>query len=118
MLQEFRAELDVQRARRSRSVRFGAVGFLLLLAGGSTAHASGIYGVISTVEIASASSGSGPTTFPTQLVDFNNGGNPVTVTSYTSPVLTASGSFTFGGSTVSGSGTTWDSSDGATLHGY
>src|SRR5580658_3867902 len=99
----------------SRSIRFEAVGFLLLLAWGSTAHASVIYGVESTVEV---SSGNGPATFPTQLVNFNNGGNPEAVTSYTSPVLTASGSFTFGGSTVSGSGTTWDSSDGGTLHGY
>jgi hypothetical protein len=107
MLQEFRAW--------SRAIGFEAVGFLLLLSWGPTAHASAIYGVISTVEV---SSGNGPTTFPTQLVNFNNGGNPEAVTSYTSPVLTASGSFTFGASTVSGSGTTWDSSDGGTLHGY
>ena len=119
MFQEFRAELDVQRARRSRSSRFGAVGFLLLLAGGSTAHASTIYGVVSTVEVAS---GNGPSTFPNQIVDFNNGGNPVPVTSYTSPVLTASGSYTFEGSTVSGNATSWatieDSNNQPNIHGY
>lgn len=101
--------------RLERSTGLEAVGLLLLLAGGSVGHAAAIFGVVSTVEV---SSGNGLTTFPTQLVNFNNGGNPEAVTSYTSPVLTAAGSYTFGGSTVSGSGTTWDSSVGGTLHGY
>jgi hypothetical protein len=119
MPQEFRAELDVQRVRRGRSIQFEAVAFLLLLAGGSTAHAAAIYGVESTVEVAS---GNGPATFPNQVVDFTDGGNPVPVTSYTSPVLNASGSYTFEGSTVSGSATSWatieDSNNLLNMHGY
>jgi hypothetical protein len=107
----------LQRDRGSRTSCFGAAGYLLwmLAAGSSVANASAIYGVTATVQV---SSGNGLTTYPTQTVNFTNGGNPVAVTSYTSPVLSASGSYTFGGSTVSGSATTWASSNGESLHGY
>jgi len=78
-------------------------------------HADPVYGVVSTVTIGS---GNGPATFPGQSIDFTNGGNPVPVTSYTSPVLSDSGSYTVGNSTVTGSATSWGSVDDGSSHGY
>jgi hypothetical protein len=92
---------------------------LILCCGIGTARADVPFGVISTVEVAS---GNGPSTFPNQIVNFTNGGNPVPVTSYTSPILSASGSYTVGTSAVSGSGKAWDTLDNTNgvpnLHGY
>ena len=79
------------------------------------AHASPLYGITSTVTV---SSGNFLSTFPAQRADYNNGGNPYQVTSYTSPVLSASGSYTFGSDAISGIGYVWDSANGDSLHGY
>jgi hypothetical protein len=87
----------------------------VILLSNNLAYGAAVWGVISTIDI---SSGNGPSTFPSQVVNFNNGGNPVQVTSYTSPVLSASGSYTFGPDTVTGSATAWATVDNGSLHGF
>jgi len=91
----------------------------LVFCGASAAWASSTYGIISTGDVAS---GNGLSDFPTQTWNFSLGGNPDPVTIYTSPVLSASGSYVFGTSTVSGSAMSWatmdNSNDGVNMHGY
>jgi hypothetical protein len=88
---------------------------LALLCGIGGAHASPLYGVISN---GVAASGNGPSTFPNQAWNFGQNGVYQLVTSYTSPVLSASGSYTVGADTVTGSATSWASSNGGSLHGF
>jgi len=78
------------------------------------ANADTLFGVISSGDIAS---GNGNSTFPFQSWTFGQSGYQA-VTDYTSPVLSASGSYTVGESTVNGGATAWASSDGGSLHAY
>jgi hypothetical protein len=102
----------------NRLPSFHSVGLLMLSlsCGVPAAWAGPLYGVVSTGDVASGSFSD----FPTQL--WNTGGNPTPVTSYTSPVLSASGSYTFGNSTVSGSATSWATleslNNNVNMHGY
>jgi len=84
-----------------------------------TSNASSSYGIISSGDVVS---GNGLSDFPTQLWNYSLGGNPEPVNTYTSPVLSASGSYTFGSSTVTGSATSWATIDDENgipnIHGY
>jgi hypothetical protein len=86
----------------------------MLTCGLAVAHGDPAYGVFSSGDIAS---GNGPSTFPLQRWIFGQGVYQP-VTGYTSPVLSGSGSYTVGNSTVSGSAESWAYSNGAALHGY
>ena len=101
---------------RSRSV-IGLLALTCFAAG--TSRASSTYGVISTGDVAS---GNGLSDFPTQMWNYSLGGNPEPVTTYISPVLSASGTYVFGNSTVSGSAMSWatidNSNDDVNIHGY
>jgi hypothetical protein len=116
MVQGFQANVALRASRHSRSMTFESARILLLMltCGVAVAHSDPVYGVISSGDIAS---GNGPSTFPTQQWNFGHGVYQPVI-GYTSPVLSASGSYTGGTSTVSGSATSWASSNGASLHGY
>jgi hypothetical protein len=114
MFQRFERTLAVPTSRRSRSLWLDYVKiFLLILACVSVpARADLLYGVSSLGGITR-----GGSEFPGQ--NWSVGQSlPLTVTSYTSPVLSASGSCALCGGTVSGSATAWASSNGGSLHGY
>jgi hypothetical protein len=98
-----------------RSTRALVILIVAFAFGVGTSKASGVYGIISSGDISSAN---GESDFPTQSWNYSLGGNPEPVTSFSSPVLSGSGSFTFGGSTVSGSATSWATISNAAIHGY
>lgn len=102
-------------ARFLRSARAIVILMVAFVFGIGTSKASGVYGIISSGDISSAN---GESDYPTQNWNYSLGGNPEPVTSFTSPVLSGSGSFIFGGSTVSGSATSWATISNATIHGY
>jgi hypothetical protein len=70
----------------------------------SAACASSAYGVISTGDV---STNNALSDFPTENWNYSLGGNPEPMTTYISPVLSASGSYVFSNSTVSGSAMSW-----------
>jgi hypothetical protein len=94
--------------------KIGQLVALVLVSYGMT-YGAVLFGVVSVIE---NTSGGGLSTFPLDIVNFDNGGEPVAVTSYTSPVLSDSGSYTFGSSTVSGSATAWATVNNGSLRGF
>lgn len=95
------------------------IGFLMT-DGTQVTHGAPLYGIYSSGAIAS---GNGISAFPSQRWDFGTGtGNGLAsyqpVTSYVSPLLTATGSYTSGADTVNGSGSAWVSAANGVLHGY
>jgi hypothetical protein len=114
MFQRFERALAVPTSRRSRSPWLNYVKiFALILACVSVrARADLVFGVTSEGGITSGGS---------EFVGQNwsvGQGSVLPVTSYTSPILSASGSCASCGGTAAGSATAWSSSDGGSLHGY